>query len=168
MLQLCCTLALLAALPLLLSGCPSPWSDRADAAVRVMRVKEEADRGRFVIEDGHIVFERMHIARHSVIEDTIDGKKVHIYHGKEGRNPYFAVLARECSNCSALVNYDIDLHDFKCPSCGSRYDDHGLPTWGPAKLPLETWQVEIIDDRIIHIMLKRDEKYTEQAPGSRT
>ena len=161
--------ALLACLPLVcLSGCPAPWADREAVLIETLRTEEEKNRGDFVIEDGKIIFERRQVARYNVVEDTIDGRRVFIFHGKKDGDAYFAVLGAECSACGSLISYDVNRRDFRCPFCGSRYDHEGRPTFGPAKALLERWEVEMVSDQIVHITLKRDPKYTSEAPGRRT
>jgi Rieske Fe-S protein len=149
-------------------GCPAPWADREQVLIEALRTQEERDRGDFVIEGDEIIFERRHVARYNVIEDTIDGERIFIYHGKKDGDAYFAVLSGQCRACGSLIGYDVNRRDFRCSFCGSRYDQDGKPTYGPAKARLESWDVEIVDNQYLKIKLKKDPKYTTEAPGKRT
>jgi Rieske Fe-S protein len=53
------------------------------------------------------------------------------------------VLSLECTHLGCIVRWDNEAQELRCPCHGSRFDDRGTPTKGPAKQGLSLYQSQL-------------------------
>jgi Rieske Fe-S protein len=53
------------------------------------------------------------------------------------------VLSLQCTHLGCTVRWDNDAQELRCPCHGSRFDDRGTPTKGPAKQGLGLYQSQL-------------------------
>ena len=59
-------------------------------------------------------------------------------------NDQFRVMSAECTHVGCTVRWDPEMQDFVCPCHGSRFDDRGAVTKGPAKTNLRQFQSQFL------------------------
>lgn len=58
-------------------------------------------------------------------------------------NDQVRVLSLQCTHMGCTVRWDNDAQELRCPCHGSRFDDRGTPTKGPAKRGLSLYQSQL-------------------------
>lgn len=53
------------------------------------------------------------------------------------------VLSLRCTHLGCTVRWDNEAQELRCPCHGSRFDDHGTPTKGPAKQGLALYDAQL-------------------------
>jgi Rieske Fe-S protein len=59
-------------------------------------------------------------------------------------NDQFRVMSLRCPHLGCTVRWDPELQDFMCPCHGSRFDDKGAVTKGPADDSLQQFQSQFL------------------------
>jgi Rieske Fe-S protein len=59
-------------------------------------------------------------------------------------NDQFRVLSLKCPHLGCTVRWDPEMQDFTCPCHGSRFDDRGAVTKGPADTSLQQYRSEFL------------------------
>ena len=59
-------------------------------------------------------------------------------------NDQFRVFSLSCTHIGCVLRWDNETQDLVCPCHGSRFNDRGNPTKGPAKTNLKQYQSQFL------------------------
>lgn len=59
-------------------------------------------------------------------------------------NDHFRVMSLKCTHLGCTLRWDPEMQDFVCPCHGSRFDDKGAVTKGPADKSLTQYQSQFL------------------------